>query len=115
MKTQDVIALAKEYRRIADEKLDHKDLCKGFSETARAKGIDWTQLKKLVDAQAADARDGKHRVGAIVEKADFASAYAEMLAGHSNEDERISRSRSSDRRDPSSISIAAGSNAGVHS
>lgn len=80
MKVSLLISLAQEYRRIADERLDQKDLCKGMSEAARADGIDWTQLKKLVDAQAADARDGKKRVEKIVAQADFASSYADLLS-----------------------------------
>ena len=94
MKTEILRQIANEYRRIAEEKLDHKEFCKAFSEKCRADGIDWTQLKKLVDAQAADARDGKDRVATIVEKADYASSYADILSGRS-QDERISVSRSS--------------------
>jgi len=82
MNTANLIRIAKEYRRIAEEKLDHKEFCRSFSEKCRADGIDWTQLKKLVDAQAADARDDKKRVEKIVEQADFASSYADLLSEH---------------------------------
>jgi hypothetical protein len=51
-------------------------------EVATAKGLDWSQLKALMKAQIQDEReesgDGK-RVRKIVEKAEFASAYADML------------------------------------
>ncbi len=84
-KASDVIALAKETRRVVETDLDNAELFKGLRETARNKGIDWPQLKALVKAQAQDARDDGHRVGKIVEKADFAAAYAEMLSGKMNE------------------------------
>lgn len=93
MKVENLRAVAKEYRRIADERLDHRDICRGFSEKCQADGIDWTQLRKLVDAQAADARDGKDRVSVIVEKADFAASYADLLTG---KDERKRETRSSE-------------------
>lgn len=90
MNTSNLIRIAKEYRRIAEDKLDHKEFCKSFSEKCRADGIDWTQLKKLVDAQAADARDDKKRVEKIVAQADFASSYADLLS----QDERKGEIRS---------------------
>lgn len=66
------------------------DLAEEFAalrDAATAMGIDWSQLKSLLKAQEQDARDGKERVHRIVEKADFASAYADML-GLRDEDER---------------------------
>jgi hypothetical protein len=100
MKIETLRKIAREYRLVADRKLDDKELCKGFSDLCREEGIAWTQLRALVDAEAADARDGGHRVGKIVEKADFASSYAEILACHKDEPKRQIRS--------SSVSIAAG-------
>jgi hypothetical protein len=93
MKVETLRKIAREYRLVAERKLDDKELCKGFSDLCREEGIAWTQLRALVDAEAADARDGGHRVGKIVEKANFASAYAEILAG--SKDEQISQIRSS--------------------
>lgn len=81
MKVSTLRKIAKEYRAVADRKLDDKELCKGFSDLCREEGIAWTQLRGLVDAQAADDRDGGKRVEKIVEKADFASSYADLLTG----------------------------------
>lgn len=56
---------------------------------ATAKGLDWSQIKALVKAQVQDeqdeAGDGK-RVKRIIDKAEAASAYADMLGlGNLNE------------------------------
>lgn len=99
MKVETLRRIAREYRLVAERKLDDKELCKGFSDLCRDEGIAWTQLRALVDAEAADARDGGKRVEKIVEKADYASSYADILSG---QDERKSQIRSS------SVSIAAG-------
>ncbi len=50
-------------------------------DAATEKGLDWSQVKALLKAQAQDERDGGDgkRVNRIIEKADFASAYADML------------------------------------
>lgn len=51
-----------------------------FRDMARTKGIDWAQVKALLKAQIQDEQDGTDkRVRAIVEKADNASSYAELL------------------------------------
>lgn len=79
MKVETLRKIAREYREVAERKLDDKELCKGFSDLCREEGISWTQLRGLVDAETADGRDGGDRVGKIVEKADFASSYADLL------------------------------------
>lgn len=89
MKVETLRKIAREYRLVAERKLDDKELCKGFSDLCREEGIAWTQLRTLVDAETADARDGGHRVGKIVEKADFASSYAEILAGQDEQKPEI--------------------------
>jgi hypothetical protein len=93
MNTADLKAIASEARLVIDRALDDAEILKGLSEAARAKGIDWTQLKALVKAHAQDARDGGHRVGKLVERADFACAYAAALGGR--QDERETETRSS--------------------
>lgn len=93
MKVETLRKIAREYRAVADRKLDDKELCKGFSDLCREEGIAWTQLRGLLDAQAADDRDGGKRVEKIVEKADFASSYADLLSG---KDERKREIRSSE-------------------
>ncbi|MBT1154330.1 hypothetical protein J1C56_01860 [Aminobacter anthyllidis] len=60
-------------------------------DVATMKGLDWSQVKALLKAQIQDERDddGKgKRVKRIVEKAEFASAYADML-GLANMNEKI--------------------------
>ena len=55
---------------------------------------DWSQLKALLKAQVQDERDGKGggRVRRIVEKAEFASAYADMLGLANMNEENFSSS-----------------------
>jgi hypothetical protein len=88
---RDIRDIAKELRPIIDRELDDAEIKKGLSEAARAKGIAFAQLKALVKAHAQDARDGGERVGKLVERADFACSYAEIL----NEHERKTENRSS--------------------
>ena len=54
-----------------------------FSDVCRTKGLEWSQIKALLKAEYQDAQDGGERVNKIREKADRASAYADMLAGGS--------------------------------
>lgn len=91
MKASDVKALAQELRPHIEAEIDRAEIIKGMATAAREKGIDWSELKKLVKAQVLDAREGTDkRVAAIIEKADFASAYADMLgfASKMNEKEK---------------------------
>lgn len=80
MNASDIKAFASELRPHIEALLDSAEVLKGLASAAREKGIDWGELKKLVKAQALDARDGTDkRVAAIIEKADFAASYADML------------------------------------
>lgn len=69
-------------RPLVEQWLDVAEQIAALREVATAKGLDWSQLKALLKAQIQDERDddgsGK-RVARIVEKAEFASAYADML------------------------------------
>jgi len=95
MNAKDLRDLAAELRIITDRELDDAEIRKGLREAATAKGIDWSQLKALVKAQAQDARDDGDRVGKLVERADFALAYAEMLRHGANmNEEKNTRSSS---------------------
>lgn len=98
----DLRNLAQEYRPIADRALDDAEILKGLRETATNKGIDWSQLKALVKAQAQDARDDGDRVQKLVAKAEFASAYADMLRANVNESGEI-RSSSVEPERPAPI------------
>lgn len=102
-RASDVKALATELRPYIETLIDTAEILKGMASAAREKGIDWTALKALVKAQALDARDGTDkRVAAIIDKADFAASYADMLGFASANMNNFSESRSS------SFSIAAG-------
>jgi len=70
-------------------------------EAATKKGIDWSQLKALATATVVDAsEDTDKRVRRLIEKADFASAYADMLA--LRKDERKTQNRSFSQTPPQS-------------
>lgn len=98
MNAKDLRDVAKEYRLVVDRSLDDAEITKGLRLAATAKGIDWSQLKALVKAQAADARDEGHRVETLVERAEFASAYADMLSANVNAQDDMRSS--SDANDP---------------
>lgn len=79
-KAADVKAFAAELRPHIAADIDRAEILKAMAKAARDKGIDWAQLKALVKAQELDAREGSdRRVAAIIDKADFAAAYADML------------------------------------
>lgn len=62
--------------------LDIAEKIAALRDAAAAKGLDWSQVKSLLKAQIQDERDergGGKRVARIIEKADYASSYAEML------------------------------------
>lgn len=71
-----------EGRPLIEQALDIAEQFKAFRDAAREKDIDWSQVKALLKAQILDERDGEpngKRVRAIIDKADNASAYADML------------------------------------
>jgi hypothetical protein len=73
---------ATEGRPLIEQWLDLGDQFKALRDAARNEGVDWASVKSLLKAQIQDERDGTgegKRVAAIIEKADFASAYADML------------------------------------
>jgi len=78
-----------EGRPLIERWLDVGEQIAALREVATAKGLDWSQVKALLKAQIQDERDeagdGK-RVRRIVEKAEFASAYADMLGLNLNEE-----------------------------
>ena len=68
-------------RPLIEQALDIAEQLAGLCDVATAKGLDWSALKALIKAQIEDERDdsdGK-RVRKIIDKADFATAYADML------------------------------------
>ncbi len=91
MNSNDLKGIATEGRRLILQELETAELMKGLREAATNKGVDWSELKKLLKAQIQDEEDNGERVEKIVRKAEFASAYADML----REDERKPENRSS--------------------
>lgn len=75
-------------RPLVEQSLDIAEQIAALRDVATEKGLDWSQLKALLKAQIQDERDGKHRVGRIVEKADFACSYAELLGLNSKVNEQ---------------------------
>lgn len=78
-----------EARPLVERQLDLAEQIAGLREVVTSAGGDWSQLKALVKAQIQDERDdasdGK-RVQRILDKADYANAYADMLGiGNLNE------------------------------
>jgi hypothetical protein len=63
---------------------------KAMIAAGRLTAPDWSQLKALVMAQARDARDDGDRVENLVRKAEYASAYADMLRANVNDSEEKS-------------------------
>jgi len=66
-------------RPLVEAMLDTAEQIAALREVATAKGFDWSQIKSRLKAQILDERNGKHRVKRILEKADSATAYADML------------------------------------
>lgn len=80
-----------EARPYIEQQLEVAEVIKGFREAATAKGLEWSTVKALIKAQIQDEKDGKNRVGALLEKAEFATAYADMLGLNLNEENNIRR------------------------
>lgn len=69
-------------RPVIDRWLDLVEELAAIRDAATQKGLDWGQIKALLKAQAQDERDGSgegKRVSRIIEKADYAASYADML------------------------------------
>lgn len=88
--------IVSEARPIIERQLDDAERIAGFRDVVSAQGGDWGALKALIKAQIQDERDesgGNKRVQKILDKADFASAYADMLGfANMNENNFIPRS-----------------------
>jgi hypothetical protein len=84
----DIRNIAKEGRPIIARMMDDAEILAGLGKVCREKGIDWAQLKALLKAQIRDDRDesgDNGHVNKIIDRADAASAYADMLANMNNE------------------------------
>lgn len=76
-------------RPMVEQALDVAEQIAALRETATNQGLDWSQVKALLKAQIQDERDERgdgRRVQRLLEKAEFASSYADMLGlGNMNE------------------------------
>ena len=69
-------------RPLIEESLDLAETIADIRTRATALGFDWSQVKALLKAQVQDERDERgdgRRVARIIDKADNATAYADML------------------------------------
>ncbi|NKE77560.1 hypothetical protein [Ochrobactrum sp. MC-1LL] len=67
---------------LIEQQIELAEQVAALRDAAAAKGFDWSQIKALLKAQIMDERDGTgegKRVQKVVEKAEFACAYADML------------------------------------
>ena len=87
MNAADLRNIAAEARPVIARMLDDAEVLAGLGKVCREQGVDWAQLKALIKAQIRDDRDdegdGGH-VEAIINRADAASAYADLLANMNN-------------------------------
>lgn len=102
VKSTKLKSIAGEARKLIEQQLDAADELVALREAATAEGFDWSQLKSLLTAQIKDERDDKSegkRVRKLVERAEFACAYAGMLGLDEREREtRSSEAQETDRR-----------------
>jgi phytoene/squalene synthetase len=80
-----------EARPYVEQQLEVAEVIKSFREAATAKGLEWSSVKALIKAQIQDEKDGGDRVGKLVEKGQYTTAYADMLGLHVNEENKIER------------------------
>lgn len=68
-------------RPLIEQQLDVAVQIAAFRELAAENGLDWSQIKALLKAEVQDERagSGNKHIDRVIEKADFATAYAEML------------------------------------
>jgi hypothetical protein len=86
LSSTDLQNIVAEARPIISRQLDDAEQIAALRKLVADKGGDWSALKALVKAQEQDHRDGSDKhVQKILEKADFASAYADMLGLNLNE------------------------------
>lgn len=73
-------------RPLIEQQLDVAVQIAAFRELAAENGLDWSQIKALLKAEVQDERagSGNKHIDRVIEKADFATAYADMLGLGSN-------------------------------
>jgi hypothetical protein len=99
-------------RPYIEQALDLAEVFTGFRKLASENGLDWGVIKALIKAEVQDEKEGgSGKVDRIIEKADFASAYADMLGLGSNMNEKIFSSethRGPTKGEPSSEAASQG-------
>lgn len=69
-------------RPVIERQMDDAEIVAAMRKNATDKGFDWSQIKALLKAEIQDERDekgGERRIRRLLEKADNATAYADML------------------------------------
>lgn len=90
MSTSDALReIWSEARPYIEQQLEIAEVIKGFREAATAKGLEWSTVKAMIKAQIEDEKDGKHRMAKLIEKAEFALGYADILGINLNEENFI--------------------------
>lgn len=85
--------MRRDARPYVEQLLDLKEVFSGFQKLASENGLDWGAVKALLKAEVEDERaeDGAKRVDKIIARADYATAYADMLGlGSANMNENNS-------------------------
>lgn len=78
-----------EARPYIEQQLEIAEVIKGFREAATAKGLEWSTVKAMIKACIEDEKDGGDRVAKLIEKAEFALGYADILGLNLNEENNI--------------------------
>jgi hypothetical protein len=71
--------IVSEARPIIERQLDDAEQIAAFRDLVSQQGGDWSSLKALIKAQIQDERDSGCRVQKILDKAEYATGYADML------------------------------------
>jgi hypothetical protein len=92
MSTKDALRdIWSEARPYIEQQLEVAEVIKGFREAATAKGLEWSTVKGMIKAQIEDEKDGGDRMAKLLEKAEFALGYADILGINLNEGNNIQR------------------------
>lgn len=86
--SSDLKAIYSQAYPLIEQQLDLADMVAALRDKASAIGLDWSQIKALLKAQIQDERDDagdNKRVQKIIDRAEHASAYADMLGLNMNE------------------------------
>jgi hypothetical protein len=93
-------------RPYIEQALDLAEVFTGFRKLASENGLDWGVIKALIKAEVQDEREGgDEKVKRIIDKADFASAYADMLGLGAKMNEKSFSSEPADDITPEKIAV----------